>query len=931
MLYRSQILTLTCFFFTTDLSAANAPVDFAREVLPILSDKCFVCHGPDTQKKDQLRLDSEAGATADRGGYQSINPTSPTKSEFLKRIFAKEDPMPPLDAERQLSNSDRSTLKRWIMAGGNYTKHWAFVPPTRIADRSIDRMIGEQLSQAGITFAAKAEWSILARRAALTLTGLPPEPKQLATFLSDPSPQTYSAFIEQLLSSKRFGEHQARYWLDAVRYGDTHGLHLDNRRGIYPYRDWVVRAFNEGLPFDKFIEWQLAGDLLPNPTLEQQVATGFVRLNPTTGEGGAIPEEFQAKNNFDRVENLGTALLGISLTCARCHTHKYDPIQQKEYYQLMAFFNSTAEPAMDGNAYRYGPTAKVPEHPAAWDRWNKLKLAHTALLSKFPKASLVQLQGHAELTTHWKSSDWLASPVVNRGGKTPAEKSWKPIKGFPGTADSLPRKPGQFRWFSFKLTTPIYQTLWLSFNGAEGFGVELDGESITTKQRAMPLVLSPGEHTVKLKLIGSPDRIPVEIHLRNAWEKLAKSKSWEQCNETDRLKMLGDSKGPPIPTTLREPAFRLSSELAVLEANFTTTLVAKDLPKPRETKILERGEYHLRIGAPLQPGVLAAMGGLKTDSPKNRLGLAKWLTAPDQPLVARVLINRVWQRVFGYGLVRTPEDFGRQGEQPTHPELLDWLAVEFQESGWDLKHMVRLMLNSRTLQQSSAIRSDIADPENRLFARGPRQRLDAEIIRDIGLWASQLLDPHMGGEGVKPHQPAGMWKALTHPGSNTVNYEPDTGKRVYRRSLYVYWKRTSPHPMMTLFDSPSREASCVRRSQSNTPVQSLGLFNEPQRLEMARHLAARLLKTSGDQARLNELFTLLASREPNATERKACRQLLASMRERFRAAPEEARQFLGTGQAKTPTGMESINPTELAAWSQVTGMLLASDLAIMLY
>jgi hypothetical protein len=927
MPYRSPILILPSLLLSGVLSAADKPVDFAREVLPILSDKCFVCHGPDS-KKGQLRLDSADRATADRDGIHAINPGSPAKSELLKRIYDRDDPMPPADAERQLSESDRATLKRWIIEGGKYSKHWAFVPPTRNAKRTIDNLIKAKLSVAQIDFAAEAERRVLARRVALTLTGLPPEPKQLTAFLGDRSDTAYSSFVNELMTSKRYGEHQARYWLDAVRYGDTHGLHLDNRRGIYPYRDWVVRAFNKNLPFDKFIEWQLAGDLLPNPSLEQQLATGFVRLNPTTGEGGAIPEEFQAKNNFDRVENLGTALLGVSLTCARCHTHKYDPIPHVEYYRLMAFFNSTAEPAMDGNAYRYGPTIKVPEHPAAWDRWDELKRQRSALLTTLPEAATNQLVAHAQLTTRWKSSEWIASAAIKAGGKVPAEKSWKPIKGFPGTADSLPRKAGQFRWFSFKLTTPIYQTLWLTFNGTDGSIAELDGESLTTEQRAIPLTLSPGVHTVKLKLMWSPDRIPVEIKLHNAWEQLAKSKSWQQCSVTDQLQMLGDVKGPPIAATLRAPAARLATELAALEANFTTSLIAKDLATPRETKILDRGEYHLRIGAPLQPGVLAAMGGLKAESPKNRLGLARWMTDRDHPLVARVLINRVWQRVFGHGLVRTPEEFGRQGEQPTHPELLDWLAVEFQESGWDLKHMIRLMLNSQTFRQSSAIRSDIADPENRLFARGPRLRLDAEVIRDIGLWASELLDPHMGGEGVKPYQPAGMWKALTHPASNTVNYEPDTGRQVYRRSLYVYWKRTSPHPMMTLFDAPSREASCVRRSQSNTPVQSLGLFNETQRLAMAQHLARRLLKTSGDQARLDQLFKLLASRPPNTTERKACSQLLKSMSKRFRSAPEEAAQLLKAGQVENRTPS---NPAELAAWSQVTGMILASDLAIMLY
>lgn len=793
-------------------SADKVPVDFAREVLPILSDKCFVCHGPDSTEEDQLRLDTFESATQVRSGYQAINPASPEQSELLARIHSVEEPMPPADAEKQLTLRERDVLTRWVKQGGTYAMHWAFVPPRKVAPtiddasvrNEVDAFLLTKMRAEGVAFAVEADRRILARRAALTLTGLPPEPQQLDRFLADSSDEAYEKLVDELMMSPRFGEHQARYWLDAVRYGDTHGLHLDNRRGIYPYRDWVVRALNQNMPLDQFITWQLAGDLLAEPTLEQKIATGYVRLNPSTGEGGAIPAEFQMKNNFDRVETLGTVFLGMSLTCARCHTHKYDPIPQTEYYRLLAFFNSTAEPSMDGNKYEYGPVAKAPKDQAAWEEWNQLLEQRRSLIR--------------QVTNHLEKGDSIAEATL---------------------------------------------------------------------------------------------------------------KKWQGSSDADRVVMLASSEGELAQLKLTDQAVELKKKIEQAEAAFTTTLVAQDLPQPRNTHVLKRGEYDLPIGEQLQPGILEVMGDLPEAAPRNRLGLAEWLTSREHPLVARVLINRVWQRVFGYGLVRTPEDFGLQGQQPTHPELLDWLAVELQDSGWDLKHMLRLMVTSRAFRQSSAWREDVSDPENLLFARGPGYRLDAEVLRDVALWASGLLDPTMGGEGVKPYQPVGMWKALAHPGSNTKEYVADKGQLLYRRSLYVYWKRTSPHPMMTLFDAPDRESSCVRRSRTNTSLQSLGLLNETQRIEMSRKLAERLLlSVDSDSARLNLLFELLASRNPTDRESVACRDLLASMKQRFTQSPDDALALLSQGEA---TRNEKLDPAELAAWTQVAVTVLASDVAILLY
>lgn len=791
------------------LLAEEKPVDFAREILPVLSDKCFVCHGPDTRKKDLVRLDSFEGATRDLEGYKAINPEAPAESEIIARINDADDPMPPEDAEKQLTADERNLIERWIKQGGKYAKHWAFVPPVKPTPPSkghpIDAFVKQQFPE-GAGFAQAAGRSTLARRLALVLTGLPPEPELLDSYLNDNSTNAYERLVERLLADPKYGEHQARYWLDAVRYGDTHGLHLDNKRGIYPYRDWVVRALNNNMPLDRFIEWQLAGDLHPNPSTEQLIATGYVRMNPTTSEGGVIPAEFQAKNNFDRTETLGTVFLGMTMICSRCHTHKYDPITQTEYYELMAFFNSTTEGPLDGNKYEYAPVIKVPRDQVSWNDWQRLQTERDELLAEAA----------------------------------------------------------------------------LTFQNPQGIASE------------------------------------------------ARQK-WDKADNDARLAMVIDENGPwkKAGLTIYESAKRLAKRSGDAEKAFTTTLVAKELGKPRETKLLQRGEYNLPTGNLLQPGVLNVMGNLPKGAPRNRLGLAKWLTSRDQPVVARVLVNRIWQRVFGEGLVRTPEDFGLQGQHPTHPELLDWLAVELQDSNWDLKHMLRLMVRSETFRQSSALRPALNDPENKLFARGPRFRLDAEVLRDIALWASELLDPHMGGEGVKPYQPAGMWKALSHPASNTKNYKADSGRMVYRRSLYVYWKRTSPHPMMTLFDAPNRETSCVKRSRTNTPLQSLGLLNETQRVEMARMFAERLLKERAtDDQRLDLLFTLLACREPNAAEREACNQLLDSMRKRYAEAGSDADALLNTGGVPRD---RSLNATDHAAWTQLTATALASDLALMLF
>lgn len=909
-------------------------VDFAREVLPVLSNKCFACHGPDTKKKDLVRLDSEEAAKRDLGGFHAVDEKSPEDSELIFRIFDQDEPMPPKDFDKSLTKKEKEILKKWVLAGGGYAKHWAFVKPARekVKGNPVDHYIGAALKHEGKSFAPEAKREVLARRVSLTLTGLPPGPDRLKAFLEDGKEDAYERFVDLLLTDSNYGEHQARYWLDAVRYGDTHGLHLDNKRGIYPYRDWVVRALNDNLPFDEFITWQLAGDLLPEPTLDQKIATGFVRMNPSTAEGGAIPDEFQAKNNFDRVESLGTSLLGMSMLCARCHTHKYDPITHTEYFQLLAFFNSTAESPLDGNRYEYGDHLKVPADQKAWLEWSEL-------LEK-EKEFLARVRTTGKYSESHESLEKLATLV----GSNDLTRKGNKVRSISGTFPKH-QSPAQ-------AIDDDPKTKYLNFEG-NGSGMIIESRKGVVEKIALTAGEdAPYRDPTSYVLFGSKDgkkfqqiskgTVPsfskrserIELPIKNSsafaiykliFPSVASSKADAmQISEVELL-----TKGANEPDEWLLQASELHQKKEKARKSFTTTLIARELPKPRVTKLLDRGEYDMPVGEPLVPGVPASLGSLPEGAPTNRLGLASWLVSRDQPLVSRVLVNRIWQRVFGEGLVRTPDDFGLQGQQPTHPELLDWLAVEFQEGGWNLKKTLRLLVTSKTFRQSSTYRDDLSDPANLLYGRGPSYRLDAEVLRDMALWSSGLLDPTMGGEGVKPYQPPGMWKELMHPASNTKNYVADKGSRLYRRSLYVYWKRTSPHPMMTLFDAPSREASCVRRSRTNTPLQSLALFNEPQRVEAARKLAERLIKErTKDDARLDLLFALVASRKPSETEREACFRLLQRQTDRYAENVEEAKSLSKVGNAPHDPDLD---PKQVAAWALVSGTVLASDLSILLY
>ena len=917
----------------------TASIDFAREVLPILSDKCYACHGPDTKKKDLVRLDLEELAKKDLGGYHAIDPNDLEESELLYRIIDDEDPMPPEDFGKTLSAKEKELIRQWVVSGAAYAQHWSFVPPikgeVKPSGNPVDHHIEQDLKSQGTGFAKEADRATLARRASLILNGLPPEPADLQAFLKDNKEGAYERYLDRLLARHDYGEHVARYWLDAVRYGDTHGLHLDNRRGIYPYRDWVVRALNDNQPFDKFIQWQLAGDLLPNPTEDQKIATGYVRLNPTTGEGGAIAAEFQAKNNFDRVETTGTALLGLSLTCARCHTHKYDPITHDEYFEFLAFFNSTAEHSMDGNRYVYGDHLTVAKDPVSKMKWEEFLSKEAAFLKEVRATGKYKGSDESLAKLTYLLNPDLSKPEnrVKASSQNFHPRTQKPEHAIDDRVDTIYlNRDGNGSGLTIFTQNGVIHGITLTSAGGEPgrdpktFKLEGSTDNKTFKLIAEGVVPSFTERKQKREILFENNQS--YSHYRLTFPQLADV--YQKNMQIAEIELL--KKHVVAKDDLLARAQQLNTERIQGEKNYlTTTLIARDLPEDRKrvTQVLERGEYDKPIGKPLNPGVFSVLGEMEAGSPSNRLGLAQWITSDDQPLTARVLVNRFWLMVFGEGLVRTPEEFGLQGEHPTHPELLDWLAVDFRENGWDLKRLLKQLLTSRTFKQSSVRRSDFPDPENKYWGRGPSYKLDAEVVRDLSLWSSGLLNRKIGGEGFKPYQPPGMWIALSHPISDTKNYVMDEDDSIYRRSLYMYWKRTSPHPMMTLFDAPSRESSCVKRSRTSTSLQSLALFNESQRMETARKLAERLLRDKQkDSARIEHLFTLLTSRKPSTVESTALSTLLGNAKSRFSQSEEDARKVLEQGLAPVD---ETLPVTEVAAWTQVAATMLASDPAILLY
>jgi hypothetical protein len=770
----------------TGLAAAPAPaasIDFSREVLPILSEHCFTCHGPDAKtRKADLRLDQKEGVF--RSKDPLIVPGKSGESELIARVTSTdpEEVMPPRKGGRPLTPAQVDVLKRWVDEGAKWGKHWAFETPVRpplppVVDAAwprnpIDRFVLARLEAEGLRPSPEADRTMLFRRTTLDLTGLPPSPAEVDGFLADKSADAYARLVERLLASPHYGERMASDWLDQARYADTNGYQNDFARTMWPWRDWVIDAFNANEPFDRFVVDQIAGDLLPGSTLRQKVATGFNRNNRTVTEAGSIDEEWRIENAVDRVETTATVFLGLTMGCGRCHDHKYDPISQTEFYRFVAFFNSVNEKGV----------------------------------------------------------------YTEQRGNVP------PLVSVPSPDDER-------------------------------------------RVKAASAVLAAAELSARLHATLFPAR-------------------------------------PALAVVVAE----LRRRKTEAEQAVPTVMVMEDAPKARDTFFLKRGRYDMPdTQRKVEPGVPAALSPMPPGTPVNRLGLARWLVSADNPLTARVLVNRVWEQHFGTGLVKTSENLGVQGEPPSHQALLDWLATDLVRTGWDVKGLHRLIVTSATYRQSSKADATLVkrDPENRLLARGPRFRMPAEMVRDNALAISGLLADRVGGPSIKPYQPAGLWEELAG-GAGEAPYVQDKGPNLYRRSLYVYRKRTVPHPAMANFDAPSREVCQVKRSRTNTPLQALELLNDVTYIEAARHLAERMLTEGGrtPDERITFAFRRATARRPSDDELRILRRGLDRYRTLYASDPTAAAKLDAQGDSPVRPGLD---PVELAACTATADVILNLD------
>ncbi len=950
------------FFGAQSKPKAPPKIDFNRDVRAILSEHCWPCHGSDSARVAQsagLRLDSFAAATSDRGGYRAIAPHDLAHSIAWSRISSNEMP-PNVQNVNPLSEAEKGILKAWIESGAEFKGHWAFLPPTAQVvpkmglKNPIDNFVAASLGAHGLTAEPEADRETLIRRVALTLTGLPPNPEEVSAYMLDKRSDAYDRMVDHFLASPKYGENQARYWLDAIRYGDTHGLHLDNERGIWPFRDWVVSAYNRDLPFDKFTLWQVAGDLLPNPTLEQRLATGYVRMNPTTAEGGAIEQEFLVKNTFDRVDTTSTVFLGVTMGCAKCHDHKYDPFTAKDYYSMFAFFNSTADSPLDGNAKDHPPTIKVPsaEQASHLERLNRrMTILRAAVDLRVASAWVSERQQSTPVVTGWEVSgpypardfqtayDRDDAPVSNPNSaiwKARTIKVNEPIFNFIGRDNASGYLRADFtvereQDFTFAASSDDSLKVWQ--NGNPVFAINIQ-RAVNQTVDTIKLHLKAGKNQILFKVINGAGADGFTYAFGSAQDakiaaiaKIVKEGKLDQKSEAD-LRATYLEAGPSSGDKTEYASLLVG--INRIESMIPTSLVAQDLMQPRLSYILKRGQYDLP-DKKVDRAIPAVFGTLRPDEPKNRLGLAEWMVDPKNPLVSRVMVNRIWQQHFGVGLVKSAEDFGSRGEYPSHPELLDYLAVELIADGWSIKQLHRLILTSKTFRQSAAVSSvkRAKDPDNRWVARGPRFRMDAEVIRDQALYVAGLLDSTVGGQGVKPYQPAGLWEAVGYTASNTARFAQDHGSALYRRSIYTFWKRTSPPPSMLIFDAPMRESCVVSRSRTNTPLQALVTLNDPQFVEAARKFARRVyLSGSTDAVRTRNAFKMLLAREPDSRDFATIQSLVARQKQKYLASPDAAARMLSIGESPRD---RNVPVADHAAWTVACNTLLNLDEALTIH
>lgn len=943
-------------------------IQFNRDVRPILSQHCWPCHGTDkaaVARTGGLRLDSAAEATKDRGdSHFAIVPGKPEESLLAKRVMPKVPEMqmpPPGSTVEPLTDRQKQILIKWISQGAEYQQQWSFIPPVKaalpqVSDKTwptneIDFFILANLEKNGLTPAAEAPRTTLARRLSLALTGLPPSPQTVDSFVRDLSPKAYDTLVNRLLDDPHFGENQARYWLDAVRYGDTHGLHIDNYREIYPFRDWVVRALNNNLPYDQFVTQQLAGDLLPNPNLDQLIASGYVRMHVSTNEGGVIEEEFKVKNTVDRVDTTSTVFLGLTMACARCHDHKYDPISQADYYKFFAYFNSTEDPPLDGNIKNTPPVIRAPDP------------AQRTQIENY-QSTFAQMEAHVDDKV---AMNWLEDIVL----RIPKVGAWKisgPYSGadFASTAktafdpedpsksatwrdivvtdrarmDGVVGKENSAAYLKTTFTAQKESEYTIKVGSDDGIKIWLNGtvihdnpvpRGLTVDQDTVKFHLPAGKNELLFKVTngGGPDGFSISYG-DEAFRLVGSLVKADSPLKVDK-QTLALAKGLFLrsgPATSQSNTYRaVFKQYEALLATIPTTYVAKERAMPVPAYVLRRGEYDQRLEE-VKRATPSALPAPSPSMPTNRLGLAQWLVAKENPLTARVFVNRIWQQFFGTGIVETSEDFGSQGSWPSNQALLDWLAVDFQENGWNVKRLIRQIVSSSAYRQSAVVtpQKQEIDPVNRLVSRGPRFRLDAEVLRDQALYASGLINLKMGGPGVRPYQPPGLWEALGFDISDTSRYVQDRGDALYRRSLYLFWKRTSPPPMMAIFDAPTRESCTVRRSRTNTPTQALASMNEPGMVEAARIMAERVLTEKSSQPeRIAFAFKLVLGRTPSPKEADVLQTMLDKQLMSFNAHPERAEELLKTGE-KAPD--KNLKATDIAAYAMLCNTILNLDEAL---
>jgi Protein of unknown function (DUF1553)/Protein of unknown function (DUF1549)/Planctomycete cytochrome C/Concanavalin A-like lectin/glucanases superfamily len=1077
-------------------SQAREHLDFNQDVQPILASNCFSCHGPDPEmRKANLRLDLEESAFRKRPGKpDAIVPGHPDSSELIRRIESK-DPhyLMPQSAQgeaKPMKPEEVAVLRQWVAEGAHYRPHWAFEKPARPtvpqvqaaggAKTPIDAFVLARLNKEGLHPSPEADKHSLIRRVTLDLTGLLPTPQEVNNFVQDSSPQAYEHVVDRLLANPAFGEQRARYWLDYARYADTYGLHYDNSRDIWAYRDYLIKSFNTNKPFDQFAREQIAGDLLPPSNLDQIIASGYVRSGVSSNEGGTIPEELRVNIARERTEAYGAAFLGLTVGCAVCHDHKYDPTTQKDFYQLSAFFNNINEEPFNGDKPNWAPVVQIPK-PQNLEAYNQVLAERAQLLKQLEALRLqdrtlvehwlVSKQNPAQAVStdklllrlrldegggevlknsaaqanpksfaigkfkpQWGETTWLwpdmrmdtstrvelgqvgdfewnqpfasggwfmlrsapnftsskvAGALISKMDSTQHDRGWdlgaengtirvelvdqspkeqpapeKPKKGAKKDKQPkaetpkvvVPKDLTPMRAIKVATVAPLptngqWDHLFFTYDGsgrAAGVRIYVNGEPVATKilsdtlagntmRTSAPLQLgrkSPDEQPARdtryqdLRLYSrlltaeEAKRLPFEDYVSEITSKPVNQWNRDQWHAVSEFYF---NNVDETAKTLRTQTQQLDAELGKLSKGGDVSLVAQEKPSVAYADVLTRGIYTARKER-VEANTPHFLPPLPAGLPHNRRALAEWTVSPENPLTARVTVNRMWNELFGAGLVETTEDFGIMGQRPSHPQLLDWLAVEFRESGWDMKHMYKLMVMSAAYRQSvkSTPEQLSRDPKNLLLAHGPRFRMDAEMLRDIALQSSGLLVNKIGGPSVKTYQPPNVWESVGYPTSDTTKYKQDHGDALYRRSLYTYWKRMAMAPDMDAFDAPARDVACTRRQRTDTPLQALVTMNDPQWVEASRLLAERLIKQGGKQPaqRIQYLSELVLSHDPSPQMAAVLEQSLTQMQQHYTADPGAAHDLVAVGEKPHDP---AIPQPELAAWTMVVSEVLNLD------